>query len=226
MSISKYALFKSLTEGEREEIDRMVRKARYAPGETIIAKGADIEYAYFIDSGRVKESTCTLSGKEIVFNIYSNGDCFGLVWALNEERSRSDFIASKESEIYKVRISELQRLMSANHDLMLSVLMEFAKIVLNYSDKLYEIRAYDVPERTRAELLRYASSQSGGLGSNYVEIENLPTHEEIANMIFTHREAVTREISNLKKNGVIVKTGRNLLTANICMLQKMVADCS
>ena len=84
----------------------------------------------------------------------------------------------------------------------------------------------DVSERTRAELLRHAVIEGDTGDSRYVEFDYLPTHEEIANTIFTHREAVTREISKLKRDGVIVKTAQNRLVANVGMLTKMVGEFS
>ena len=72
--------------------------------------------------------------------------------------------------------------------------------------------------------MRHTTRDANANGSDYSEINDLPTHEEIANTIFTHREAVTREISKLRKDGVIVKTDQNQLVANVSLLEKMVSE--
>jgi len=74
--------------------------------------------------------------------------------------------------------------------------------------------------------LRHTTQDANANGSDYSEINDLPTHEEIANTIFTHREAVTREISKLRKDGVIVRTDQNRLVVNVSLLEKMVTDFS
>lgn len=226
MKISDFTFFRNISEIEMEKILLDTRKSNLAQGDTIISKGSKLNHIYFLKSGRIKESSCTRAGKEVVYNMFSKGDCFGLVWALNFENSRADFIATKDSDVYAVRVNKFRQMIQTYPALSQSVLSELGKVASKFSDKLYEMRALDVAERTRAELLRYAINKPDAAGSDYVEMADLPTHEEIANSIFTHREAVTKEISKLKKNGAIIKTDRNILAANVVLLQKMVAEYS
>lgn len=224
MNISDFSFFRNISELELEKIAVEARKINFAQGEAIISKGSQLNHIYFVKSGRVKESNCTRAGKEVVYNIFSKGDCFGLVWALNLEYSRAGFMATKDSDIYAVRINEFRQMMQRYPALSESVLSELSKVASKFSDKLYEMRALDVAERTRAELLRHITLDPGADSTDIATINNLPTHEEIANTIFTHREAVTREISRLIKCGVITKTDNNLLAANVPLLQKMVTE--
>lgn len=224
MNLSDFAFFQNLPEKDAASLNKEARKIQFAPNETILAKGSHITFIYFIVNGRIKESTNTHSGKEIIFNMLSEGDCFGLVSLLNHEASHSDFISITNTEVYAIRISDFLPRMRTQSSISDSVLLKFGEIAASFSEKLYEIRALDVPERTRAELLRHVGNGPTLGESNFVEITNLPTHEEIASMIFTHREAVTREISKLKRDGVIIKTKGNRLAANVSMLQEMIAE--
>jgi CRP/FNR family cyclic AMP-dependent transcriptional regulator len=226
MKISDFNLLNTLSAREQAKIEKIVRNLKFERGETIIAKGTKIQVVYLIGKGRVKESTCTRAGKEIVFNIFSESECFGLLSALNADFAKSDFVAIRDCDVGAVRVSDLREMMKAMPSLAQSVLSEFGRVASNFSDRLYEIRAMDVSERTRAELLRYASRNNVAAESPFFELINLPTHEELANSIFTHREAVTREISSLRRNGVIIKTGRNGLAANVNQLQQMITEYS
>lgn len=222
MKISNFALFRNLSEKEVENITRHARVFKFQQGSTVISRGAYIDFVYFIRSGRVKESTYTRAGKEVVFNMLSVGDCFGLVSPFSNETSNSEFVASTDCEVFAISVTQFLSLMGTNSSFTQSIVSEIARVSTVLSEKLYEIRAFDVAARTQAELLRHASGAPDEINSKYVEIENLPTHEEIANTIFTHREAVTKEISKLRKSGVIIKTARNKLAADIDMLQNMV----
>ena len=226
MKISEFPFFRDLNDRDTQHLNDSTRKLHFAAGETILAKGAAIECVYFIVDGRVKETTYTRSGKEIVFNTLVQGDCFGIVSPLRVEGSKSDFIACTETEVFAVHAAEFLRLMRTHASVSESVLDEVSRVADKFSDKLYEIRAMDVSARTRAELLRHTVHDSDDSDPEYVEFDYLPTHEEIANTIFTHREAVTREISKLKRDGVIVKTAQNRLLANVNMLAKMVGEFS
>lgn len=226
MNISDFPFFRELNDRDTLSLHENTRKLHFSAGETILAKGAKIECVYFIVDGRVKESTYTRSGKEIVFNTLVQGDCFGIMSPPRDEGSKSDFIACTDTALFSVLASEFVRLMRTDSSVSESVLEEVSRVAHKFSDKLYEIRAMDVSTRTRAELLRHAVSESDPQDSRYVEFDYLPTHEEIANTIFTHREAVTREISKLKRDGVIVKTAQNRLVANVGMLAEMVGEFS
>ena len=226
MKISEFPFFRDLNDTDTQNLNENTRKLHFSPGETILAKGAAIECVYFIVDGRVKETTYTRSGKEIVFNTLVQGDCFGIVSPLRVEGSKSDFIACTDTEVFSVQANEFLRLMRTHASVSESVLDEVSRVAEKFSDKLYEIRAMDVSARTRAELPRHTTAESDSDESNYVEFDYLPTHEEIANTIFTHREAVTREISKLKRDGVIVKNAQNRLLANVNMLANMVGEFS
>jgi CRP/FNR family transcriptional regulator, cyclic AMP receptor protein len=56
------------------------------------------------------------------------------------------------------------------------------------------------------ELLRLANTQG-----DEAAVEPAPTHFELAAMISTHREAVSREMSALAKRGLIEKRGARLM---------------
>ncbi len=226
MKISDFPFFRDISEADTRSLIEHTRRVEFQPGETILAKGSRIECVYFIVKGRIKESTYSRSGKEIVFSTLEQGDCFGIVSPHQMECTKSDFIACTRAEVFAVRVSEFIRLMRADPSVTESVLDEVTNQAHKFSDKLYEIRAMDVPARTRAELLRHMSHAACAQGSSFAEIDNLPTHEEIANRIFTHREAVSREISKLKRDGIIFRTANNRLVANIGLLQKMVGEFS
>ena len=59
--------------------------------------------------------------------------------------------------------------------------------------------------------------------SSTVEIHPVPTHTQIANMIGANREAVTREMNNVKSSGLIkIKTGRTLVINDLEALEQIV----
>jgi CRP/FNR family cyclic AMP-dependent transcriptional regulator len=53
-------------------------------------------------------------------------------------------------------------------------------------------------------------------------IENLPTHQDIANMINTSRETVTRALLTLLQQGIVQKDGNRLLILAPDRLQKLI----
>lgn len=147
MKISNYALFRHLSEKELENLAEYARIFKFQQGCAIIPRGSNIDFVYFIRSGRVKESIYTRAGKEVVFNMLSVGDCFGLVSPFSNETSKSEFIASTDCEAYAIPVTRFLCLMGANSSFTQSILTEFANVSAMLSEKLYGIRAFDVSAR-------------------------------------------------------------------------------
>jgi TolB-like protein/class 3 adenylate cyclase len=72
------------------------------------------------------------------------------------------------------------------------------------------------------ELLRLA--RDAGVQANASRIEHAPTHKEIASRVGTSREEVTRELTRLAKQGLLVRADHSLLLRDVSALEKLVAD--
>ena len=59
------------------------------------------------------------------------------------------------------------------------------------------------------------------LDENTAEIIPSPTHLDIANRISTHREAVSREISDLTKSGILKRTDGKLIVLDVSKLESL-----
>ncbi|MEK7844872.1 MAG: helix-turn-helix domain-containing protein [Pseudomonadota bacterium] len=76
--------------------------------------------------------------------------------------------------------------------------------------------------RIQAELLRLAKNHM--TSPNVAVISPAPTQTEIANLVSTHREAVSRELNHLVKNKLILRKGHDLYVLDISRLAEMVND--
>ena len=74
-------------------------------------------------------------------------------------------------------------------------------LVRDHCERIFEFSTLGVKNRIHAELLRLA--QENPREGDQVTIADAPTHEEIAKRISTHREAVTRELKELERTGLI-----------------------
>ena len=96
--------------------------------------------------------------------------------------------------------------------------------VRNLTERVFEFSTLAVRNRVQAELLRLAGNPPPRV--NEVSLSPTPTHAEIANRISTHREAVTRELRRLEKQGVIGKKGRTLQIRDLAKLRRLLEDFS
>jgi CRP-like cAMP-binding protein len=90
------------------------------------------------------------------------------------------------------------------------------------SERVFEFSALTVKNRIHAELLRLARDHSRG--ANKAAISPVPTHAEIASRVSTHREAVTRELNDLTRAGLIERRHGVLIIRDVEHLARMVEE--
>ena len=72
------------------------------------------------------------------------------------------------------------------------------------------------------EILRLA--EENRLEEGMVSIQNFPTHKEIASRVNTHREAVTRELNDLSRLGIIKQNKRVLTVVDLSKLTELLPE--
>jgi CRP-like cAMP-binding protein len=83
-------------------------------------------------------------------------------------------------------------------------------LIRSLTARLFEQIAYDVNTRIVAEILRLG--RAAGVKDNRARIFPLPTHLKFATTVGTTREAVTRELGNLTKKGLISRRKKREVT--------------
>lgn len=90
------------------------------------------------------------------------------------------------------------------------------------TERIYDYSTLAVRSRIQAELLRFAKNHM--TSANTAVISPAPTQAEIANLVSTHREAVSRELNELAKNKLIKRENHDLHLLDIEKLSQMVND--
>jgi CRP/FNR family cyclic AMP-dependent transcriptional regulator len=172
-------------------------------------------------AGRAKLSTSSKEGKTIITKLSEPGDVLGLnatvsnrpyeVTAEMVEPGQANFIA---------RDSFLQFLRE-HGEVAVRVAEQLSR---NYYTAYEEIRTLGLassPAEKFAKLLLSWSSDSKG-ASNGSQVRLTLTHEEIAEMIGTTRETVSRLFSEFKKKQLVQLKGAILVIRNRPALEQMV----
>ena len=94
-----------------------------------------------------------------------------------------------------------------------------------YHDACNEVRwlalSHSAHEEKLANLLLEWSSEKGEAAKPEPWLKLRLTHEEIANMIGTSRETVTRLLADLKKHQIVQSKGSTLMIRNMAALRKI-----
>jgi CRP-like cAMP-binding protein len=119
-----------------------------------------------------------------------------------------NIVALEDVRVARLPQSLIQDLFERSPRFMRAILEDLAGLTRSLTDRLFELNAVSVACRVDIELLRMAVA-AGGDGRQAV-IQPCPTHAELAVLVGSQREPVTRELNRLASLKIVAQTGRTL----------------
>jgi len=176
-------------------------------------------YLYFINKGKVKTYKSHDDGKELITNVYKEGEFFGYFSLFDDKPYTDSALVLEKSEIYKIPKSDFLSLMYKNRD----VANKFIKLLSNHieeQEKQLLRLAYDTVRKRTAEALLNLHRQYNGpssLNGNGKEKGSsiMVTREDLAGMAGTATETVIRCLSDFKQDKLIEAHGREITILNL-----------
>ena len=185
-----------------ETIAKKFHSKTYAAEHNIVVQGEHEGDVYLLISGSVRATLYSPSGREISYRELSAGDFFGELSAVDGSLRSTHVITNEECCVLVIARQKFLNLMEEQPKVATAVMQKMAGLIRFLSGRIYEFSALDVNCRVRMELIRMAEIK-GETSEEGVVIREMPTHQEFASRISTHREAVTRELNRLMKVGLL-----------------------
>lgn len=171
---------------------------------------------YLINSGRVKITRISLSGKEKIIDIYEAGDFFGELCLCENSRRTDQAAALNEVIVLSFKVNELLRVISKKPEATLELLMLFCQRLPEAQAQIETLAFDNIPRRLAKEFLKMSreSSEKVALG---IRVRQNLTHEELSQLVGTSREIVTTIMNQFRREGLIVYTRKNLVVNRVRM---------
>ena len=216
-------LLKSVSNDTLKKIEQQAKRLNFARGQEIVMPSDSQNDAFILLSGAARVSVFAASGKSVNFRRVDPGDLFGEFSAIDGQKRSASVEAVEPSTVLCISSDLFRELMESDSAFVHAVLNHLVALLRSTTARIVEFSTLGVTNRIHAELLRMARSAHGDDGRGY-EISPAPTHSEIAGRISTHREAVSREISQLKQSGILESRGRSIIVKDFQRLEQMVSD--
>lgn len=157
---------------------------------------------YLIVKGKIKISSYTEDGEEIVKSILTKGEVFGELAALGEDR-RNDYAQSvTPTTICAVDTQTLQSLLRDHQDFSVSIYKMVGWRIKKLEHRLSLLMFKDA--RTRLmEFLKNLGIEQGQCKGNTIEIHHLFTQKDIADLIGISRPTLNSLLNELKSEGIV-----------------------
>jgi len=218
-TLSTIDVFQDLTARDYESLAEILKAQSYLANQRIINLGEHTQDVFFVLKGTVRITTFTSSGKEVTFQDMKTGQMFGELSAIDGEPRSTNAVATKETLLAVASPDTFFKILHKYPKINESVLKQLTGLIRKLGDRIVEFSALSVKSRIHAEILRLAKNNM--ISINMAEIIPSPTHLDIANRISTHREAVSREISDLTKSGILKRSEGKMIVQDVAKLESL-----
>jgi len=195
-------IFSKLDEESLKKIDSISIEKHYRKGDIIILQDSKVEGLYIIREGRIKISRISEDGKIKVLAILSSGDIMGEMSILDEELASATAEAIEDSRLVFIKREDFQSILVRYPMITLGIAQILAKRLRLADREIEELAFYSVKSRVIKTLMELAD-RYGEKTNSGIRLSLKLTHQELADMVGTSRETVSRVISVLEKRQLI-----------------------
>jgi len=205
-SLRKIPLFEQLDDDDLEEIASHLIERRFPRNATVMEEGLTGDYMYLIGEGRVKVTKLSEDGREKILEMLGEGAFVGEMALLDQGPRSATVKTLVPSVLLALSRHDFLALLRNNSDLALHVIQELTRRLRETDEQASSLSFLRVKDRTKGLLRRLAEAPEG-------ERRRTPTltHQQIADMIGTSRETVTRVVKELKQDGWLAQEGKQYL---------------
>lgn len=206
--LTRNPLFSGLEDFYLEDIIEIGELKTWPKGSQIICEGESGEAVYFIISGKAKVTLYGEQGREIVLSVLKEGDMFGEMSIIDEKPRSANVEAAKELKCLVVNRDRFLKYLGSHHRVYKTMFAYLSGRLREATRKIGGLALLDVCGRIAHTLIGMSKASAE---EKVVDIER-PTHEELAAMIGSSREVVSRALKKMSEEGYIkVEKDRILL---------------
>jgi len=190
-----YNFFDQLPQDLRQEVrERMVLKTLMT-GETVYLRNDEPEAFYQVISGKIRLSNVSKDGREILYLMFEDGDCFGEVGLLDHSKRPHNAIASGDTKLSVLSKRDFDEL-SKVHPEFLRLLVILLCTKLHTTWNLFDSRSLlPLPQRLATRIVDLATPDNNGNEEGLSLDINL-SQIDLAHMMGASRQAVGKILKN------------------------------
>src|SRR5215470_12453423 len=214
-------LFCNLPPPALHKLNEIKSTAIYPKSAVLFIQGQQPRGVFVLCNGKAKLSTSSSEGKTLITKISNAGDVLGLNAAISNHPYEVTAEMIEPGQANFIPRDALLQFLKQHGEVALRVAEQLSR---NYYTAYEEIRTLGLTtspaEKFAKLLLSWYSEKPEANG--HTQIKLTLTHEEIAEMIGTTRETVSRLFSDFKKKQLLQVKGSTLVLRNKGALEKMV----
>ncbi len=204
---ARVPLFSGFSESERSVVVEAVTLKTFRRGDRIVSQGETGDVFFVILRGRVAVSVSSPEGREVVLSSLGEAEHFGEMALLEDAPRSASVTAAERTEVAILTRAAFLSLLRRNFVLTRSLLQSLSQRLRHADATIEGLASLDVKGRLARYFRDLAKSHGRTAGGGWTVVFR-PSQREIANTIGTTRETVSRTMSQLARESLLVPKGR------------------
>ncbi len=201
--LADFTLFRELNDFELTKITDIAISREWKKQSHVFLQGDPLENVYFIYNGRIKIYKSDINGKEQIVAIAKKGEMFPHVGFFR----KGDYPAYAEvlepSTLIAIPISKFETVLIENPELCIKVFKVLGEKIVDLQNRLEEQILNNTYEQIVKLLIRLAQKHGKEQEDGTILLKSEFTNKDLANMIGTTRETISRTLTKMKKDELI-----------------------
>ena len=205
--LSDTDIFQDLSSRELEDLERLTAMSTCRRGKVFYTPGETGEVLFILKRGRVNLYRINPDGKKLVTSTLSAGTVFGEMSLVAQGMHDTFAEAAEECTLCVMSRSDVEHLLLSKPRVALRFMEMIAARLKDVETRMETVAFKSVPTRIATFLLQLSENTNG-------KIQGV-SHQDLADMVGTYRETVTRILNEFRSAGYI-ELGR----LNVTILNK------
>ncbi|CAG9613669.1 Global nitrogen regulator [Bacillus rhizoplanae] len=200
--LQEVPLFKELSEEELQPIVDISQLRNYKAKSFVFMQGDTLDRVFFIHSGKVKIQKTDVTGKEQIVSVLQAGEMFPHAGFFQKGTFPAHAEILETAQLIVTPIADFEKILIQHPELCIKMFKVLGEKIVDLQNRLEEQILHDTYEQIIMLLLRLCKSNGIQMNDKYT-LTTPFTNRELANMIGTSRETISRTINQLKRKKLI-----------------------
>jgi CRP-like cAMP-binding protein len=195
-------LFERLQPSELDRLAQYARWSKHRAHSILFRKGDPGSSLMVVRTGRVKVSTHSEDGRELVIALFGPGEMFGEIAVLDGSDRTADAVVLDECELLVLERRDLVPFLREHPDACIGMLAAMARLVRRTTQFLEDVAFLEGQTRLARRLVRLAEFV-GTPTRQGVRIDMTLSQQQLGNMVGMTRESVNKHLGHWRDEGWI-----------------------
>ncbi|MDQ0197568.1 Crp/Fnr family transcriptional regulator [Neobacillus ginsengisoli] len=200
--LSVVPIFKELSPEELDPIIRISQARFYKSKMYVFMQDDPLDRVFFIHTGKIKIYKTDLSGKEQILSVLEPGEMFPHAGFFRQGSFPAHAEVMEDAHLIVIPIDKFEEILISYPELCIKLFKVLGEKIVDLQGRLEAQILHNTYEQIILLLIRLCKSNGDKINNQY-RLTTQFTNRELANMIGTSRETVSRTINYLKKKEYI-----------------------